>query len=383
MIQEIGRLRLRVNELEESEAQHQKEINVLRESAEKYQELLKNINDALFVSVLSDKTGSSYFMEVNDVACEKLGYTREELMKLDYFDIISPDQHKYLLKLRQLLIKSQHVPAYELTHITKDGRKIPVELSSRMFNLRGQNIVLTLARDISERNQTERALARSHRELRNLYKHVQSIREEERQSIALEIHDELGQIITALKFDLSWMKKRLPQEFGMLHDKIREMLELVDSSLATVTMIMTRLRPAILDDLGLVPAIEWQVEDFQKRTNIQCRPEIKISDQYLKPEVSTIIFRILQEALTNVARHASATMLKIKLKMDNGRIVMVLADNGIGIDRKAIRSSQSLGLIGMRERAYACGGQITVKRGAKNGTILTLHIPTKTSVSAS
>ncbi|MFC1963010.1 PAS domain S-box protein [Chloroflexota bacterium] len=371
----MNKLHLLVTELEESKSLLQREIDVLRASADKYQELLKNTNDAMFASVLSDTKGESKFIEVNDVACERLGYTREELLNLNYYDIVDKDRHSDLPILRKRIIKEKHVSLYELEHITKDGRKIPVELSSRLFNLKGQNIVLTLARDITERKQAEIALERSHRELRNLSRHLQSIREEERASIAREIHDELGQALTALKFDLYWVNKRLPEEMESLHVKIEEMLKAVSMTLETASRITTELRPAILDDLGLTTAIKWWAAEFEKRTGVRCRSIVGVSGDKIGKELSTAVFRIFQEALTNIARHANATEVNICLQNSKGNLVLTVADNGKGIGKKVASSSKSFGLIGMRERTIACGGEIIIKGISGKGTLITLCIP--------
>ncbi|MFC1926136.1 PAS domain S-box protein [Chloroflexota bacterium] len=377
LIQELSKLRLLVTELRGSKSLLQHEIDVLRESAEKYQELLKNTNDAMFASILSDEEGASRFLEVNDAACARLGYTREEFLNLSYHNIVAPERHSDLLRLRQRIIKEKYVAPYELVHVTKDGKSIPVELSSRMFNLKGCNIVLTLARDITERKQAEAALKKSHRELRNLSRHLQSIREEERTAIAREIHDELGQTLTALKLDLYWVNKRLPKEMELLRVKIGEMLKTVGTTLETASRITAELRPAILDDLGLVTAIRWWAEEFEKRTNIRCQSIIRVADNNLGKELSTAIFRIFQEALTNVARHANATNVNICLKEDKGDLVLKIADNGKGIEKKVVTSSRSFGLIGMRERTIACGGIITIKGTLGKGTFITLRVPSK------
>lgn len=230
-------------------------------------------------------------------------------------------------------------------------------------------------RDVSEYKRAEEALTKSCEQLRALSAYLQSAREQERTSIAREIHDDLGQSLTALKMDLSWMRKRVSKNQQSLIDKMQSMSELVDMTIGTVKRIITDLRPGLLDDLGLEAAIEWQVEEFEKRTGIKCEARLDIEERILDPERSTAIFRILQGTLTNVLRHSKATEVKISLTERDGQVVLVTSDDGKGITKKQISNPRSFGLMGIRERAHVFGGDMEIVGARGKGTTVTVSIP--------
>jgi signal transduction histidine kinase len=226
-----------------------------------------------------------------------------------------------------------------------------------------------------ERQRAEEQLISSQEQLRALSAHLQSIREEERTLVAREIHDELGQELTGLKMDLSWLIKRLPAVQEQLVNKVESMLKLIDTTIQSVRRISTKLRPGVLDDLGLTAAIEWQTQDFQNRTGIQCEFNSTLIEVDLDRDRSTAVFRTLQETLTNVTRHASATRVNIYLGKKDASIVLIVEDNGKGITRNEIFDPKSLGLLGMRERALVFGGKVEIKGKPGKGTTVTLRIP--------
>ena len=216
---------------------------------------------------------------------------------------------------------------------------------------------------------------KSRERLRNLAARLHRVREEERTMIAREIHDELGQTLTGLRIDLSWMLERLPPRKKELVERARAALLLVDETLDTVRRLSHDLRPAMLDDLGLEAAIEWQVEEFARRAGCRCSVELKAGEIGLDNERDIVVFRILQEALTNVTRHAAADKVKVSLQSPDGHLVLEVADNGRGISEEEMRSSESIGLIGMRERAGAMGGRLNISRGGKGGTVVSVDVP--------
>jgi signal transduction histidine kinase len=213
----------------------------------------------------------------------------------------------------------------------------------------------------------------SSEQLRKLAARLLSVREEERTRIAREIHDELGQLLTAVKMDLAWLAGRLPRRNVQMHERIRSTLELADSINQSVRRISTDLRPGILD-LGLAAAVEWQVQEFQARTGIQCKLRL-LTQEVFAPDVSTALFRILQETLTNVARHAKATRVEVVKQKERDRLVLRIRDNGRGFDPEDPSISKSLGLLGMRERAAILGGQVSVSSAPGKGTSVTAWIP--------
>jgi signal transduction histidine kinase len=235
--------------------------------------------------------------------------------------------------------------------------------------------VIHIVRDITQRKESEENLRKSREKLRNLAAHLHSVREEERKSIAREIHDELAQALTALKMDLFWLNKRLPEDRCSLLEKITSMSGLIDTTISSVQRISSELRPGLLDDLGLKAAIEWQVEEFRNRTGIGC--ELNIDGEYdaLDGDRAITIFRIFQEALTNVMRHAKASRVDISLFEKNGNIHMEINDDGRGVTEKAISDSRAFGLIGMRERAYHWGGKVQIRGTGDKGTSVKVSIP--------
>src|SRR5690348_4737028 len=209
-------------------------------------------------------------------------------------------------------------------------------------------------REAEQRAQHRRAeeqLRESHEQLRALSVYLQSVREEERTRIAREVHDELGQALTSCKLDLSWIAGRLPPELKPLHDKTRALTAHIDSTIQTIRRISSELRPGVLDHLGLAAAIEWQANEFQNRTGIKCDVRARVREHLPDQDLSTTFFRIFQETLTNVIRHAGATQVAVDLKEADGRITLEVRDNGRGIARTEIFNSKSMGLLGMRERA--------------------------------
>ena len=211
-------------------------------------------------------------------------------------------------------------------------------------------------------------------ELRALADRVDAAREDERTQIARDIHDQLGQALTVLKLDLGWLQRRIDDP--VLDKKLAEMSRATDDIIATVRRISTDLRPGILDDLGLRAAIEWQAEEFAKRTGTRCEVKSDVSDLHLDRGLVTMVFRVFQESLTNVARHASATAVEVTLRLDRGQLRLEVADDGIGFPDLSPRGS-TLGILGMGERARRFGGECTVKRGSPRGTVVTLTVPLK------
>ena len=247
---------------------------------------------------------------------------------------------------------------------------------SPVFDETGQVIfVIQHVRDITERKQSEEALREREEQLRNLTAYLQKIAELERTNIAREIHDELGQVLTILKMDVSWLKKRLPEDKTLLIEKTEEMLKIVDETIQRLKKIASSLRPGILDDLGLSAAVEWQMEEFQKQTGIKYHLTLEPQDISLDRDRNTAVFRILQETLTNVARHAEAKEVTVRLQRKDGDIELIVQDNGKGITEEELADYKSLGIMGMRERAKIFGGDFIIKGVDGKGTTVTLTIP--------
>ena len=226
----------------------------------------------------------------------------------------------------------------------------------------------------AEREQAEMELKKSQELFRNLSTHLQVVREEERTRIARKIHDDLGQALTALKIDLSWLDKKLANQQGLIRDKMQSMVTLINETVGTVHNVSEDLRPGILDDFGLPAALEWQAEEFQKRTGMECKTSVPNRAFDLTKEKSINLFRIVQESLTNVIRHADATKVEINLYEKDGMLLLEIEDNGRGISQAAISDSKSFGLIGIKERVHSLGGEVNIVGTPNEGTRLIVRM---------
>ncbi len=243
------------------------------------------------------------------------------------------------------------------------------------------NANAALRAEIEERKSVERALRASREKLRRLSAHLQSARESERAAVAREIHDELGATLTAAKMDLRWFAKTLETGSPVRSDKLAESVALVDSAIESVRRIATGLRPSILDHLGLWAALQWQLHEFELNFGISCQIDSAPEGIVLENDAQTAVFRIFQEALTNIARHAQATHVHIGLQLDIGAIIVRISDNGIGISPEKIMEPQACGIQGMRERARTFGGNVKFERNGGGGTTVLVRFPASVKVS--
>jgi PAS domain S-box-containing protein len=229
--------------------------------------------------------------------------------------------------------------------------------------------------DTTERKQIEARLSESREQLRDLAQHLQIAREQERAAVAQEIHDEMGQSLSALKADLFRLERSIGPRSGQVADLAQGMAGSIDTAIASVERIMSDLHPPLLDDLGLVAAIEWQLEQFQRRTGIRFSWACQEEDVHLSAEARLAMFRVLQEALTNVARHARASRVGVRLMQRAGFMVLQVSDNGVGISAEAAESRRSFGLMAMRERVHGLGGHLDVQGVEGEGTTLQAYLP--------
>jgi len=234
-------------------------------------------------------------------------------------------------------------------------------------------------RDITVRKQAEAALLRSQKEalqkeqLRALAARIQQAREKERTMVARDLHDQIGQILTAIKMDMTWMARKMPRAHEEIHERLARTIELTSDGMRSVRRICSGLRPGVLDDLGLAAAIEWQAKEFTSRTGIPCEVSIPSAELRLNSECSSAIFRIFQESLTNVARHAEAKSVRASLIEEDETVVLIVQDDGRGF--KESEGAGSLGILGMKERAQGCGGELKITSSPGNGTTVTIRIP--------
>ncbi len=307
--------------------------------------------------------------------------THNDLDLVTEFHGVITGEREMLRDMGGHLIVPLKTPGGKLAGVLILGRK----LSEQPYDTEDMQLIFSISSQMAmslenmrlyeEARQSEGNARRSREQLRSLAKRLQSVREEERRVISCEIHDELGQLLTALKMDLFWLRSRLPGEAQSLTAKIDSMSAITDSSIQTVKRISTELRPAELDDFGLWAAIESHAREFEERSGLRCELESPADEPVLDSGVSVALFRIFQETLTNVARHACATLVRVSLKMEGDSIRLNVTDNGRGITEKEIYAHNSLGLLGMRERTHAYGGNINIAGYPGQGTTVTVAIP--------
>jgi PAS domain S-box-containing protein len=357
-----------VVELEERIAERNRVEAALRESEERYRELFENARDAIYVHDLDGR-----YISINHAAEQLSGYTREEIIGHSFTEFISTE---HLNNVRDNFcgkLAKKGETTYEVDVIAKDGRRVPVEVSSRAIYENGVIVgVQGTARDITDRKQAQDALQMFSRQL------IEA-QEEERRRIARELHDQIGQVLTAVKMNLHTVQRMCNgAEAGAY---VKDNIEAVDEALRLVRDLSVDLRPPLLDDLGLVTALRWYVDRYAKRTGLVANVIIELKDQNerFSRELETASFRIAQEALTNVVRHARATAIALRLKKDDELLVLSVRDDGVGFDPEALRRraprAATLGLLGMQERAHAAGGVVEINSQISKGTEIRLKLP--------
>jgi PAS domain S-box-containing protein len=357
-----------VAELEARIAERKRAENALRESEERYRELFENARDAIYVHDL-DGTYTS----VNRAAEELSGYSREEILGRHFTQFVAPE---HLGQVRDCLLsklETEGETTYQVEVIAKDGRRVPVEVSSRTIYENGVIVgVQGTARDITERKQAQDTLRMFSRQL------IEA-QEDERRRIARDLHDQIGQALTAVKMNLYTVQRfsDAPEAAHCLKDNI----DAVDEALRLVRDLSVDLRPPLLDDLGLATALCWYLDRYEKRVAVTTEVLIDLPNQNerFSRDLETACFRIAQEALTNVARHARATHVLLQLTRTATKLEMVVRDDGVGFDlmalRKRARRVATLGLLGMQERANAAGGALEIHSKLARGTEIRFSVP--------
>jgi len=262
----------------------------------------------------------------------------------------------------------------EITGVRADGAEFPIESTISQTLIEGKPQLTAVLRDITQRRRTEENLREMNRQLRSLSASLQDVREQERTRIAMELHDDLGQQLTGLKLELSWLGGRLKEGRHATPDEVGAMRRLLDTAIASVRRIATDLRPLILDDLGFGEAVACQTAEFAKRSGLDIEIDLQAQELVKDDVVATALFRIVQESLTNVVRHAGATSVHVRLASDGSDLVLTVRDNGTGITG-GHRTGSGIGLVSMRERATALGGQLRIVGEPGAGTTIEVTLP--------
>ncbi len=313
----------------------------------------------------------SYYLDANDSICRMLGYTRDELIGLHASDIVAPAELTHIGEaLHVIKAKSQYHREWQFRR--KDGSAFPAEVIATMMP---DGNLLAMIRDITERRRSEDELRTAGQQLHALVGRMNTVREEEAKRIARELHDDLGQHLTALNMELADLELKLADCTARQRDQFARMRAGVDHTIEVVQKISGELRLGQLDVLGLTAAIEWQVQEFSKRSAISCRIARLDESTELNDAQSTALFRILQETLTNIARHAGATEVEVSLEAGPDQVILRVRDNGRGITAAEIGDQKAIGLLGMRERAQLVGGEVSITGAAGKGTTVLVRIP--------
>ena len=348
-----------------------------RQAQQQRSELLQTIFDNVPVMVSLFDPAAMRLVVANREWERVLGWTVEEAQAVDPMAEVYPD-----LEERRQAIAFIAREITEWTHFKLRSRSGSLIDTVWMRLKLSDGTTIGFGRDVTEKRRNAERLRQSHEGLRALSERLRAAREEEGARIAREVHDEVGQILTALRLDVGWLERQLeslalpaPAAREALAGKLQDMSQLLDLASDAVHHVISELRPGILDELGLEAAVEWYVAEFEKRTGVACRLVDTMAGARLSADQTTALFRILQEALTNVVRHAGAAAVDIRLAAEAGRVTMEISDDGRGIPEEKIGDSRSIGLLGMRERARALGGEVVIRRQFTAGTTVEVILP--------
>jgi PAS domain S-box-containing protein len=350
--------------------QRRRSQRLLEESEKRLAKMIEGSPEAITIASVEDGT----FMLVNPAAERLSGYTREEMLGKSAIGLgfwPDPEERKRLIEDVQ---RHEAVHAREIRLRRKDGQVRDALTSAALIDFEGGKFVMFQVIDITERKNAERDL-REHQELlRELSAHHETVREEERAHIAREIHDEMGQALTALKMEMSVIGLESAKSAPKAAKEIQGLKGRVDDIIQLVRDVATALRPSALD-LGILSGIEWLVDEFQKRSGIRCEVKVEDGEVRLKEDRSIVLFRILQESLTNISRHANARNVEIRLRSNATHIRLDIKDDGQGFDVAAARKKKTFGLLGIRERVIMLHGSLKITSAPGEGTLVSVSIP--------
>ncbi len=359
-------------------------VLVFRDVSERRQEQLATAEQAALLELTQD---SVFVIDMEGVvlfwsrgAEAMMGYSKAEATGQIAHDLLRTEFPKPFSEIRDQLMQVGHWEG-DLIKTTRDGRRVVVAGRwALQWGKRDQAPrVLVINSNITERKLGEESLVLQREQLRALAERLQWVREEDRKRVARDLHDQIGQILTAIKMDMTWMTRHLPETEGAVLARIEESIQLINDGVKAVRTICSGLRPGILDDLGLAAAIEWQASEFASRSGVLCQVSVPPVDLHLDGDRATATFRIFQECLTNVIRHAQAKSVRVDLCQEEESILLVVQDDGIGFSESGFSNAfGSLGLLGMKERAQFCGGDMQISSSPGIGTTVTVRVPLDT-----
>lgn len=334
----------------------------LRSSEEKYRLIVETAQEGIW---MFNKDFETVF--ANKKMADILGYTAEEMLEKRKAWIMEADAKSMLIRA----IQSMRNGEAEVRCSTRSAQVIWLKITTSAIRNQDDEFIgmLSMVTDITEKHLAHERLVQSERQIRNFAHHLNQTMEAESARIAREIHDELGQQLASIKMSISALKRAAEAERAEKSDSI---VQDVDQAIQSVRKIATELRPGILDTLGLIPSIEWLASEFERKTGIACEKHIKVEDSKFPDDVSICFFRICQESLTNITKHAQAQKVRVDVEQHSGKLVMTITDNGKGISGEKLQNPFSMGLLGMKERARIIHADLTIQSVPNKGTTVAL-----------
>ena len=356
----------------------------LRESEDKYRMLFNANKDSITILNFDENGMPFQFVEMNDAAAASFGYLREDLLFHKLSEVEAPISND-LMSTRMDALKSKGRVDFETIIKDKTGKERYLEVKVVLITYKNKPALMNISRDITRRKLAEIALNKTQQKLKQFAAHLQEVREEEKKILAREIHDELGQILVALKIDLGLLKQKVFRKLENTGSedvliKFDHLYVLVDDTIKTTRKIMTNLRPELLDLLGLIEAVKQYCNEFQERHKINCIFSCCITSLNLSSQQAVALFRMVQESLTNVAKHSKATQVNITLVYDDDKLTLEIIDNGVGFDENQKARSDSYGMIGMKERVFLLEGELSIISKPNEGTTVRIELPYKKTV---
>ncbi len=343
----------------------------LKESEEKYRSLVENANEAIVVAQ------DGFLRFVNPMAIKITGYSFKELTSTPFTQFIHPDDRDRVFNNYLKRLRGESLPdKYSFRVVNKEGNIKWVEISAVTFTWEGRPATLNFLTDITERKEAEDKLKLSYAQISKLSMRLAEVEEAERHKLAQELHDRVGQDLTALGINLNIMRSRLPKEADeSFLSRLDDSIVLLQQTAEHMRDVMSELRPSVLDDYGLLSGIKWYGERFSKRTGIALNIEAENMSERLSRTKELTLFRITQEALTNVAKHAQAKKITIQMKEKNGFLLFIIADDGKGFELKTRKDKKGWGLFTMEERARSIGGKFSIESEIDKGTKVIIEVP--------